>query len=336
MEDLGNINITIREAAGGRGASGGVGGGPGPGLNPSQREIAEAIASVEASQKQAMAAVQTAQQQIKQPPVQGLQMFAPILRRQEVSAELLNFMRRPSFAGATGLLREGMATRSMLAGLGKTGVTLGAGLLAIGAVAGGVALALGALKLASNHVAQRIEETWRYSMDQTSAMAEQQVMRVAMLAKEAAENGKRYAEVIRAQTRLEQERGRLNVTLGNVTSKITEDFYTSIRIMLKEINGLVEDTKEVRKESSGILDYVPAYWLTSYLSSSIREIDESGLTMLQSLRLSMLRFFGQEELANEMQNEYMDAIAKNTRKDPITEANEWFQADIEHLTGQRF
>lgn len=275
----------------------------------------------------------------KQPPINPQAMFARIDRivgRQDVSSEIMNFLRRPSFAGATGLLREGTATRSMLQGLGKTGFAISGAFLAVGAAAGAVTLALTAFKMAANHVASRIDETWRYSMAQAGAIAEQQVMKVAMLAKEAAENGQRYAEVIRAQTRLEQEKARLNITVGKATAGITEDFYTSLRIMLKEVNGLVSDTQQVRKDASGFMDYVPAYMLTSFLSSSVREIDESGLTMLQSLRLSMLRFFGQEELANDLQNQYMEDIVKNTRKDVITEANEWFQADIQYLTGQRF
>lgn len=332
MEDLGNINITIREAVGGRGASGNVGGGPARPEPPIARQVADALQQGQQAQQQALNAA-------KQPPINPQAMFARIDRivgRQDVSSEIMNFLRRPSFAGATGLLREGTATRTMLQGLGKTGFAISGTFLALGAAASAVTLALNVFRMATNHVSQRIEETWRYSMAQTSAMAEQQVMKVAMLAKEAAENGKRYADVIRAQTRLEQERGKLNVTVGKVTAGMAEDFYTAIRIMLKEVNGLVSDTKEVRKEAGGIMDYVPAYWLTSYLSSSVREIDESGLTLLQSFRLSLFRFFGQEELANQMQNQYMDEIVRNTRKDPITEANEWFQADIEHLTGQRF
>ena len=332
MEDLGNINITIREAVGGRGASGNVGGGPARPEPPIAQQVAQAVQQGQQAQQAALNAG-------KQPPINPQAMFARIDRivgRQDVSSEIMNFLRRPSFAGATGLLREGTATRSMLQGLGKTGFAISGAFLAVGAAAGAVTLALTAFKMAANHVASRIEETWRYSMAQAGAMAEQQVMKVAMLAKEAAENGQRYAEVIRAQTRLEQERARLNITVGKATAGITEDFYTLLRIMLKEVNGLVSDTQQIRKDASGFMDYVPAYMLTSFLSSSVREIDESGLTMLQSLRLSMLRFFGQEELANDLQNQYMEDIVKNTRKDVITEANEWFQADIQYLTGQRF
>ncbi len=332
MEDLGNINITIREAVGGRGGSGNVGGGPARPEPPIAQQVAQAVQQGQQAQQAALNAG-------KQPPINPQAMFARIDRivgRQDVSSEIMNFLRRPSFAGATGLLREGTATRSMLQGLGKTGFAISGAFLAVGAAAGAVTLALTAFKMAANHVASRIDETWRYSMAQAGAIAEQQVMKVAMLAKEAAENGQRYAEVIRAQTRLEQEKARLNITVGKATAGITEDFYTSLRIMLKEVNGLVSDTQQVRKDASGFMDYVPAYMLTSFLSSSVREIDESGLTMLQSLRLSMLRFFGQEELANDLQNQYMEDIVKNTRKDVITEANEWFQADIQYLTGQRF
>ena len=56
----------------------------------------------------------------------------------------------------------------------------------------------------------------------------------------------------------------------------------------------------------------------------------------QAIRLTLLRFVGMEETANELQNEYMDEIARNTRKDVMAEANEWFQADIQYLTGRRF
>jgi hypothetical protein len=336
VEDLGNINITIREAVGGRGGSGNVGGGPGPGLNPSQREIAEAIASVEASQKQAMAAVQTAQQQIKQPPVQGLRMFDPILRRQEVTAELLNFIRRPSFAGATGLLREGMATRTMLQGLGKSGVGLASGLLAVGAVAGGVALALGAFKMAADNVASRIEETWRYSVQQAGAMAEQQVTKIGLLAQEAAQNGKLYADVIRAQTDVEIARAKITMRLGEITARLTVQFSKFLERFFDFADKYLNKAQMASDIATRLSEYSPIVMGYRLAERNLYDIEGSGLNFFEAMHLTLLRMVGMEEAANEAQNEYMDEIARNTRKDAMSVANEWFQADIQYLTGQRF
>lgn len=248
----------------------------------------------------------------------------------------MNFLRRPSFAGATGLLREGTATRTMLQGLGKTGFAISGAFLALGAAAGAVTLALTTFKMAANHVASRIEETWRYSVQQAGAMAEQQVAKVSMLAREAAENGARYARVIRAQTALEQEKAKLGIEIGKLTSGLTEDFYKNLTRLMKEINGLFQDTKEAREKASDLLGLVPGVMLTRGLERYMTDVDESGLTMMQAIRLTLLRFVGMEETANALQNEYMDEIARNTRKDVMAEANEWFQADIQYLTGRRF
>lgn len=335
MEDLGNININIREMSGGRGASGGVGGGPARPEPPIADQVAKAVQQGQQAQQQALGTA-------RQPPIDPRTvagMFSRIDRmvgRQDVTAELMNFLRRPSFAGATGLLREGTATRTMLQGLGKTGFAISGAFLALGAAAGAVTLSLTAFKMAANHVAQRIEETWRYSMAQAGAIAEQQVMKVAMLAREAAENGARYARVIRAQTALEQEKAKLGIEVGKMTAGMTEDFYRSLTILLKEINGFIRDTKEMREQAASIVDYIPVVALGRYISTAVTDIEGSGLTMMQSIRLTLLRFVGMEETANELQNEYMEEIVKNTRKDSMSEANEWFQADIKYLTGQRF
>jgi len=332
VEDLGNININIREMAGGKGASGNVGGGPARPEPPIADQVAKAVQQGQQAQQQALNAG-------KQPPVNPQAMFARLDRivgRQDVASELMNFMRRPSFAGATGLLREGTATRTMLQGLGKTGFAISGAFLALGAAAGAVTLSLTAFKMAANHVAQRIEETWRYSMAQAGAMAEQQVMKVAMLAREAAENGARYARVIRAQTALEQEKAKLGIEVGKLTAGMTEDFYRSLTIMLKEINGFIRDTKEIREKAGSLTDYIPVVALGRYISTAVTDVEGSGLTMMQSIRLTLLRFIGMEETANALQNEYMDEIAKNTRRDIMAEANEWFQADIQYLTGRRF
>lgn len=332
MEDLGNINITIREAVGGRGGSGNVGGGPARPEPPIAQQVAQAVQQGQQAQQQALNAG-------KQTPINPQAMFSRIDRivgRQDVASELMNFLRRPSFAGATGLLREGTATRTMLQGLGKTGFAISGAFLALGAAAGAVTLALTTFKMAANHVASRIEETWRYSVQQAGAMAEQQVAKVSMLAREAAENGARYARVIRAQTALEQEKAKLGIEIGKLTSGLTEDFYKNLTRLMKEINGLFQDTKEAREKASDLLGLVPGVMLTRGIERYMTDVDESGLTMMQAIRLTLLRFVGMEETANELQNEYMDEIARNTRKDVMAEANEWFQADIQYLTGRRF
>lgn len=332
MEDLGNINITIREAVGGRGGSGNVGGGPARPEPPIADQVAKAVQQGQQAQQQALNAG-------KQPPINPQAMFSRIDRivgRQDVASELMNFLRRPSFAGATGLLREGTATRTMLQGLGKTGFAISGAFLALGAAAGAVTLALTTFKMAANHVASRIEETWRYSVQQAGAMAEQQVAKVSMLAREAAENGARYARVIRAQTALEQEKAKLGIEIGKLTAGLTEDFYKNLTRLMKEINGLFQDTKEAREKASDLLGLVPGVMLTRGIERYMTDVDESGLTMMQAIRLTLLRFVGMEETANELQNEYMDEIARNTRKDVMAEANEWFQADIQYLTGRRF
>lgn len=262
--------------------------------------------------------------------------FDRFIRRQEVGAELAGFLRRPSMVGATMMLREGSQTRAMLTSLGKTGMAAGTALLAIGAVAGSVTLALSALQAASNHVAGRIEQTWQYSVGTAASMAEKQIMQVGMAAEEAARNGKMYAEVIRSQTAVEVEQTKLHIQLAKTTSELTLNFNQFMLGFMKFATVYVELFQTINAFTTQLAQYAPVVFSAKGYYMGFTDISGSGLNILQSLRLAFNQFVGDEEEYNRLQNEYMNEIVRNTRKDAMDTANDWFQADIQYLTGSRF
>jgi hypothetical protein len=58
--------------------------------------------------------------------------------------------------------------------------------------------------------------------------------------------------------------------------------------------------------------------------------------MWEQFNVAVTRMIGGDEAAKKLTESYMAEIARNTRKDTFGVANEWFQADIKHLTGREF
>ena len=334
MEDLGNINITIRESVGGRGASGGVGGGPG-GMARStpEKEVAETIKeSQEAQEKTIRELMEAVKPRTGEEIFGQFDPFKNIIQGQEVSSELLSFLRRPSFGSATGLLREGAATRTMLNGLGTAGQLVGVALLGVGAIAGTVALAMKGFEMASQHASERIEATWRYSAQTASAMAEQQIAQIAAVIEEVQMNSDRYAAAIRAETFMMVEQARFNAELAKTTSVLARTFnqlrgsaYYLGRRLLEE--GFIE---KALPGGTGIVSGLRALELSEAVQKT------TGMGMWEQFNVAITRMVGGDEAAKKLTESYMAEIARNTRKDTFGVANEWFQADIKHLTGREF
>ncbi len=331
MEDLGNINITIREGLGGRGSSGNVGGGPSGGLpQRSQQEMSQALQRVLSSHEAQVRRVTTTQADV---PAQTGSLIERLANAQRLREEIGGFARRPTLSGATQILQQGTQTRTMLARLGTAASTVGLAMLGIGAVVGTAAAAIKGLQMASEQVSERISETWKYSGSTAGAMAEQRITEFALKIREASQNGDLYARVIRAQTEEMIAKNRLDVQLARATSDMAVVF-SKLKITLFDYLTTVLKVSEKARE---IAEYTPIVmggrFATRFMERTFLNVEDSGLTMIQSLRLTLLRMIGQNDAANALQNEYMDEIARNTRKNNPAAMNEWFEADIKAITG---
>lgn len=330
VEDLGNINITIREGMGGRGTSGNIGGGPSGGEQRQQKSISDALSKVLAAHES-----QVRQMGTKVPPVApgSFAWVDRLVKAQQLREEITGFSRRPTAAGATALLQQGTQTRSMLMRLGTSAATAGMAMVAVGAVVGAAAMAIKGLQMASEHVASRIQTTWKFSPYTAAAMAEQRIAEVAVQLEEAARNGQQYASVIRAQTDELVAKARLDIQLARATSELSVAF-SKLKIGVFDYLTVVLKISERARE---IAEYTPIMvagrYGAAFMERSLLNVEDSGLTMIQSLRLTILRMLGQNEWANELQNELMEEIVRNTRKNNPATMNAWFEADIKAITG---
>lgn len=314
MEDLGNINITIRDGAGGGGGggSGGVGGGPNA---LAQRSMVLANQPIRIAQ----AAPQTA-----------IAPFARLSRFQELQSELMGFAQRPTLGSALSLVRSNTATSQAIAGMGKAAMGVSTALVAVGAVGGLLAVQLAALQMASAHAASRIEEVWRFSSATTGAMAEQQVARFVNQINEAAANGAVYARAIRAQTETLNAYGKMQIELGKTTAELDIMFSRFKTSFFEFATGMLK--------FSEFMQTLAGYTPIGYAVEQIRGIDASnqrlGISWWQSFQVFITSMIGGKSAGRQLLLSYMAEIARNTDPNAGTDAaNEWFQADIKAMTG---
>lgn len=335
MEDLGNINITIREAIGGVGASGNVGGGPARRESADRDMAAEIGRLMESHQAQ----VENVTRQATQSGAQGIlspALLQKFVQQQDLQSEILGFLRRPSVSGATMLLRETSATQTMLKGLGTAGVALGAGFVAIGAIAGTVTMALSGLRRASEHAASRIEETWRYSAATAAAMGDQQVRVMGATIKEVVANGQTYARTIQQQTAVSVAQIRFDTELAKTTNVLARTF-GRLQVAAYDLG-----TQTLKTNAAWNLlgpgGQAVRVALEAADMPALKKTVANQLSFLQHVNVALTGAFGGEAAARKLIISYLAQIDKNTKakKDPMDIANEWFQADIKYLTGSRF
>ncbi len=346
MEDLGNINITIRDGAGGGGGggSGNVGGGPNAlaqramVLANQPIRIAQAVIRVdqavitqfgESMQRSISGAVARATTQAA-PSSSAVAPFGRLARFQELQAELMAFGQRPTLGSALSLVRSNTATSQAIAGMGRAAMGVSTALVAVGAVGGTLALALAGLQMASAHAASRIEEVWRFSSATTGAMAEQQIARFVNQIKEASANGAVYARAIRAQTESLDAYGKMQIELGKTTAELDIMFSRFKTSFFEVATGLLKFSETMRT----LAGYTPV----GFIANIFRDIDAGnqklGISMWQSFQFFITDLIGGKSAADKLLQSYMAEIARNTDKDAGGDAaNEWFQADIKAMTG---
>lgn len=333
MEDLGAININIRElgGGGGGGGSGQTGGGPaieaasatrrnalfGP-LTRTQEMIARALGSVSATVTMSrqvggdvMRTTQNAILAFQQDKAKSAG-FASQLR-----GELVDFFRSPSLGGYARLTQEGTATSRTLQLLGKTGNSLNKALFGLSVIGSVASVALAGLRKASDHAASRIEAVGKFSGAILAANVQQRVQQLRDQLQEAAENGDFYARSIRAQTLEMRANAYMNRQLGVITSSLSTVFSALKAAVYAVVGGL-----------------------TAFFSLSIRLPDlfaKMATPFMQRILDSAIpgtSLYGLRQILV-----YLGVISDNTKPksayDPH-DINAWFQADILAMTGRTY
>jgi hypothetical protein len=334
VEDLGAININIRELGGGGGGGGGsgqTGGGPafmarnalktGDILGPLTRvqefvsnNMGRITATLTRSQQvgeDVLFASRTALLAMQQDKTKAAG-FASTLR-----GELADFFRAPSIGGYARLTQEGTATSTTLKLLGSTGKVLNKALFGLSVVGSVASLALAGLRKATEHVASRIESVGKFSGAILAANVEQRVQQLRDQLQEAAENGDFYARSIRAQTLEMQANAYMNRQLGVMTSSLSTLFSVLKAAVYAVVGGLTAFfTLSIRLPD--LMAKMATPFMQRILDSAIPG------TSLYGLRQILV---------------YLGVISDNTKPksayDPH-DINAWFQADILAMTGRTY
>lgn len=207
MEELGRIDINIRESGGGGGGgigSGAIGGGPSPRGGGGGAGGGAMPPAIPPQQQAALRAL----------PVMS-QRMAYLSTSSSAMGQLRDFMRSPSVTGYAELFKRGGDVRTMMAGMGARGAALMPLLMKAVLVVGVVVAAVGAvaavfyaLKKASDKVLETFERLYRYSPEMTLAKAEQNMARLMREMRVARAVGADTAQTVRSSIRADDAMAR--------------------------------------------------------------------------------------------------------------------------------
>lgn len=303
MEELGRIDINIRESSGAAGGGGGgagsgsVGGGPAP-----RSGGGTGGAPLIAPQQQAA---------LKSLPAISQRMQYAVTSSSAVN-QMRDFLRSPSVAGYAELFKRGGDVRTMLAGMGATGARLlpiimkaamvaGVAIAAIGAVAAAFAM----LKQASEKVMERFERIYRYSPEMTFAKAQQRIADLMRDIREAQATGAMTAGVVSARIAADDAMSRAYIEWAPL------------------LHGMARVFEFIRWQMGAAL----AFWgkLFNFMGSIFRPIYDIlrpiGEAIL-AIQEAMLNYFGIQLSRRPSAN--------------FSQANQWMLADVAAITGRRY
>ena len=317
-EDLGNININIRDASGsggggsGGGSSGGGSGGGGSSGGGPRIVVPKPPPLVGGQQKTMMESV-----------------FGKLKIGQLISAEMKDLVTNPSIAGFGELLTGTSTAGEALAGLGAIALPATIALAAVALAAAALYKYFKLLQAASEAVAKRIQEVSKYSGYLMKAVALEQWAAIGRTLKEANANGKNYAQVQREMTRVANASLEISIAYNKVMSVGALIFNRLMLILLKSIEpfarliGKFADTvfKGFSNPSAAPI------WLKPTLFAAL--LPFAGI-LNWAFIIYKIGFLIEKALI------YLGLIAKNTSPAVGSDVNDWFLADVYAMRGMKF
>jgi hypothetical protein len=324
MEDLGNININIRQF----GSSGGGGGGASGSGQPGGGPRIPSLPKLPPIQPSAPSAV--SQQQ-------GFGGFLEMLKKgSAIKGEIGSFVQSPSAGGFAELLGTSSATGEAIAGLGAAA---GVALVAVGAVVavvGLVVLALKGLQAAAAHTAERIQAVGKYNAEVIGATTTEKIRALQRNLREAAENGHLYAMAQRAST-----------AAADATADVMRDVNKALAALAIVWWKLVELVMRLYQPMAKFLGKLTQIDTNKSVGAIAADV---GKMFAQAYMEMQLRFWSPiyhwlgkyiwyfELYANLMDKllVWLGVIASNTAPKPVMNPNSWFYADVEAVTGRSY
>lgn len=337
MEDLGNININIREF----GATGGGGGGGGSGQPGGGPRVTPKIPAAPASGGSA-----TPSAAPPMPPINPAAVPSSIPRISQIAqkissglqlggaakSELSGFISSPSLSGLGQLASAESATSQALAALGVSATAAAAILLPLGVVVGAVVVGLKALQYAASETAQRIAEVAKYSGVLMNAVGLEKYNAIQRSLQDAAENGNAYASAQRAATQAANSQASVQRDLNAVLALGAVAWH---KIVLQFNNFL----KPYTAIAAFFARLVPTSNAQGQPTTAGKMLDEAGNWLMRIF----VPFYGMMELFNTI-TEYLrkllvfcGIIADNTKTQTKTiGVNDWFISDMQVMSQSKY
>ena len=321
MQDLGNINITIRGGTqGGTSGSGQPGGGPAAvpsspsvAMVPQSVSVATATAPTSAAAT-ATAAAQAAQATQEAKPSRFETLMERLTQGSDIRSEIGAFLRSPSVGGLASLGQSSTTTGRALTAL--TAKFAAAGPIAIGLLAavGGVAIGLGMLRGAAEMTARRIEETMRFSGVMQFQAGIERFAQFQRTINDLNLNGARYAQsqrlataVNNAQAAAMSQFNGIIAEAGQTWQKLQLGFFTLVELIGKGVNIV-----------KGLFNYL-GITMDELVLGSISPFAPLAFDWLKGPMMKIL--------------EYLGLINANTRpQNAGSSVNNWFYGDLAAMT----
>lgn len=346
MEDLGHIDINIRDMGGaGRGVAAGS-----PGSGPAPQATAAAV----------MQPLTAAQQELAQRVAQlrqNILSWATVTARIGTSrigvagdsvGELRDFFSRPTIAGFRSLTNNASATGSMLGRLAAGSPRLA--LLATGLLgaAGVVTAFVRSMKSANEAIKDRITELTKYSSLLASGAAREQIAQLGRDLRELRQNGRLYAAAQRLDTIAANEWAKSMVGIN----KLLTVFGSGWSLFKIGASGLIRAQMFQMTIPSRLLGM-----FSTQIGDAFKwaggKMGELMNSRFRNLLVAIPLLFGQAAgigtilgikagrgdfgkwLTDLLKN--LEDINENTRKEDLAgEVNDWFRADVLAMTGRKY
>lgn len=316
MEDLGSININIREfrATGGGGGGGGgpiPGGGGQPGTGPGPRPA---------------------------PAPEPFTLRFPMLDRlrgiTDIAGELRSFVTGPTVAGFSGLLQGGGAMATALAAMGPAIAPLIPLIGGVVLVTAGTVSALKALQSAAEKTAQRVEAVGRFHGAMVAATMQERFAALNRTLREAAENGQVYAMSQRAAT-----------AAADATSRVSVQFNKALAVGAVAWHRLVELTMRLMYPVARIVGMLADFAATvtriidmvniDLTEPFVRLVTDPIVNVLNGVLGIGAGFYGPFTFLRDALMEIMrwlGIIGQNTKPATVGGVNQWFMDDMAAIT----
>lgn len=301
MEDLGSININIRDLGGG--ATAGSSGGGGQGVDePAPKRAMRKPKTAEQRTQEAMERLTRIQQKNYEKAV------TPALKRGQLLGELGGLAQRPSLGGAMSLLTPGTQTAAMLAKLGPMAGIAAAGLVAVAAGAGAVVGTIKLLNAAADHTANRIASLGNVSMKMALANANMELLKFTYQMQDAAKNEAIYEQFAKTNLQYESAKNKLTIAWNGIVAKIADDW----------MNLLIPATEALAATFEWASNHFDTIWGVTK--------DIVGSTVFGAIAWNLMKTMS-----------FAERIARNTDPKIVpTDINEWFLADVKAMTGRGY